>query len=82
MAPAADANNGLTKTGAMFHVNPQDWQRDAQRIGTTKVAGVDVDVLEAGIRLDRAFLDLDRFVRFLAVAGRDPGGRPAGRARS
>ncbi len=69
MAPAADANNGLTKTGAMFHVNPQDWQRDAQRIGTTKVAGVDVDVLEAGIRLDRAFLDLDRFVRFLASLG-------------
>ena len=42
-APAADAKNGLTKTGAMFHVNPQDWQRDAQRIGTTTVAGVDVD---------------------------------------
>jgi hypothetical protein len=69
MAPAADAKNGLTKTGAMFHVNPQDWQKDAQRTGTTKVAGVDVDVLEAGIRLDRAFLDLDRFVRFLASLG-------------
>ena len=28
-ALAAGADNGLTKTGAMFHVNPQNWQRDA-----------------------------------------------------
>jgi len=69
MAPAADADNGLTKTAAMFHVNPQDWQRGAQLTGTSTVAGERVDVLEAGIRADRAFLDLDRFVRFLARLG-------------
>jgi hypothetical protein len=69
MAPAADAKNGLTKTGAMFHVNPQNWQRDAQHTGTTSVAGERVEVLEAGIRTDRAFLDLARFVHFLTQLG-------------
>jgi hypothetical protein len=68
-APAADANNGLTKTAAMFHVNPQDWQRDAQLTGTTTVAGERVQRIDGEIRPERAFLDLARFVRFLTRLG-------------
>ena len=68
-APAADANNGLTKTAAMFHVNPQDWQRDAQLTGATTVAGEPVQRIESEIRPELAFLDLARFVRFLTRLG-------------
>ena len=34
-APAAEASNGITKTAAMFHINPQNWQRDAHVTATT-----------------------------------------------
>ena len=68
-APAAHANNGLTKTAAMFHVNPQDWQRDARFTGTTTVAGESVKRIDGEIRPEPAFLDLARFVRFLTRLG-------------
>lgn len=67
VAPANDAKNGLTKTGAMFYINPQDWQKGAQLVGEESVAGETTQKITAGIRTDRAFLDLDRLLRFLAL---------------
>ena len=67
VAPAKEAKNGLTKTGAMFHINPQDWRKDARLVGEEQVAGEPTQKITAGIRTDRAFRDLDRLVRFLAL---------------
>jgi hypothetical protein len=67
VAPAVAASNGLTKTAAMFYVNPQNWQRDAQLTGTTTLAGESVQHISAGIRTDRAFLDLARFVHLMTL---------------
>jgi hypothetical protein len=66
-APAADANNGMTKTAAMFHINPQNWQRDARVTGTTSIAGESVQEIQAGIRPKVAFADLARFVHFMSL---------------
>jgi len=67
VAPAKDAKNGLTKTGAMFYINPQNWQKGAELVGEEQVAGEPTQKITAEIRADRAFLDLDRLVRFLAL---------------
>ena len=67
VAPAKKAKNGLTKTGAMFYINPQDWQEDAELVGEESIAGEPTQKITAAIRADRAFLDLDRLVRFLAL---------------
>lgn len=66
VAPAAAAHNGLTKTAAMFYVNPQNWQRNAQLVGDTSVAGEPVQRITGEIRPDLAFRDLGRLVHFLA----------------
>ncbi len=66
-APAADADNGITKTAAMFHINPQNWQRDAHVTGTTTVAGESVQEIQAGLRPEVAFRDLARFVHFMSL---------------
>jgi hypothetical protein len=65
--PAAAAHNGLTKTAAMFYINPQDWQRDAQLVGESSIAGERVQHITAEIRPDRFFLDLSRLVRLLTI---------------
>lgn len=65
VAPARDAQNGLTKTAAMFYVNPQNWQRSAELVGETTVAGERVQKITGEIDPDLAFLDLARLVRFL-----------------
>jgi hypothetical protein len=67
VAPAKKAKNGLTKTGAMFYINPQDWQKDAELVGEEPIAGEPTQKITVAIRTDRAFLDLDRLVRFLAL---------------
>ncbi|HVF77064.1 MAG TPA: hypothetical protein VNA28_02105 [Solirubrobacteraceae bacterium] len=67
VAPAAAARNGLTKTGAMFYINPQDWQRDAQLVGETKVAGESTQHITAEIRPDRFFADIARLTRLLTM---------------
>ena len=65
--PAAAAKNGLTKTAAMFYINPQDWQRDAQLVGDASVGGVTVQHVKAEIRPERLFLDASRLVRLLTT---------------
>jgi hypothetical protein len=67
MAPAADANNGLTKTAAMFHIHPENWEVGAQLTGESTVAGERVQELRADISPKRAFRDLARFVHFLSL---------------
>ena len=69
VAPAAGERNGLTKTAAMFHVNPHRWQRHARLTGESTVAGERVQEIEAGIRPERALLDLARLTRFLSRLG-------------
>lgn len=68
-APAADANNGLTKVAAMFHIHPETWQRGARLTGESTVAGENVQELQAEIRPDVAFRDLARLVHFLSLLG-------------
>ncbi len=67
VAPAAAADNGLTKTAAMFYINPQDWQRDARLVGDASVGGVTVQHVKAQIRPERLFLDASRLVRLLTT---------------
>ena len=67
VAPAAVANNGLTKTAAMFFINPQNWQKNARLVGETTVAGERVQKITGDIRTDVAFLDLARLVRFMTL---------------
>lgn len=69
VAPAADASNGLTKTAAMFHVNPQDWQRNAQLVGDDTVAGERVQRITGEVDPALALADLDRLIRFLTRIG-------------
>ncbi|MGH2898535.1 MAG: hypothetical protein ACRDMZ_07660 [Solirubrobacteraceae bacterium] len=65
LAPAA--KNGLTKTAAMFYINPQDWQTNAQLLGDADVAGESTQHIKADIRPGRFFLDMSRLVRFLTM---------------
>jgi len=67
IAPAPAAKNALTKTGAMFYINPQDWQTKAQLIGETEVAGEKVQHIRADIQPGKFFLDLSRLTRFLTL---------------
>jgi hypothetical protein len=63
--PAEAADNGLTKTGAMFFINPHDWQRNAKLVGDTTLAGEHVQHIKADVSPQAFFLDLSRMVRFL-----------------
>lgn len=63
--PAEAADNGLTKTGAMFFINPHDWQRNARLVGETTLAGEPVQHIVADVDAKAFFLDLSRMVRFL-----------------
>lgn len=67
VAPAPAARNGLTKTAAMFSINPQDWQRDAQLVGEQDVAGESTQHITAEIRPDRFFGDIARLTRLLTL---------------
>ena len=64
--PAVAARNGLTKLGAMFYINPQDWQRDARLVGETQIAGETVQHIKADISPQAFFLDVSRMVRALS----------------
>ncbi len=64
--PAVSARNGLTKLGAMFYINPQDWQRNARLVGETTIAGETVQHIKADISPQAFFLDVSRMVRALA----------------
>jgi hypothetical protein len=63
--PAEMADNGLTKTGAMFFINPHEWQRNAQLVGETTLRGERVQHITADVDPKAFFLDLSRMVRFL-----------------
>jgi hypothetical protein len=67
VAPAADADNGLTKTAAMFYINPQNWQKDAHLVGSGTVAGESVQEITAEIRPDRFFADIARLTHLLTL---------------
>jgi hypothetical protein len=64
--PAVAAHNGLTKLGAMFYINPQDWQRNARLVGETTLAGETVQHITADIDPQAFFLDLSRMLRALS----------------
>jgi hypothetical protein len=63
--PAETAENGLTKTGAMFFINPHDWQTNAQLLGETKLNGETVQHIKADVNAKAFFQDLSRIVRLL-----------------
>ncbi|HEX4363026.1 MAG TPA: hypothetical protein VHZ75_00635 [Solirubrobacteraceae bacterium] len=63
--PAEGADNGLTKTGAMFFINPQKWQTNAKLVGETKLAGVTVEHIKTDVNAKAFFQDLSRIVRLL-----------------
>ena len=63
--PAATADNGLTKTGAMFFINPHDWQTNAKLIGETTLKGEKVQHIKADVNAKAFFQDLSRIVRLL-----------------
>jgi hypothetical protein len=65
--PAPAAKNGLTKTAAMFYINPQDWQKNAQLVGDARVAGEDTDHIKADIQPDKFFSDIARLVNVLTA---------------
>ena len=65
--PAPAAKNGLTKTAAMFYINPQDWQKNAQLVGDARVAGEETDHLKADIQPDKFFDDIARLVNVLTA---------------
>jgi hypothetical protein len=67
IAPAPAAKNALTKTGAMFYINPQDWQTKARLIGDADVAGEKTQHIKAELQPDKFFLDLSRLTRFLTL---------------
>ena len=69
VAPAEAADNGLTKTAAMFYINPQDWQRDARVVGDASVGGTTVEHVTAEIRPDRLFRDVGRLTHLLTLLG-------------
>lgn len=67
VAPAREAKNGLTKTGAMFHINPQDWQMNARVIGEEEIAGEPTVKLTADVLLNVALSDLAKLFDFLTL---------------
>lgn len=64
--PAIGAHNGLTKLGAMFYINPQDWQRNARVVGETTIGGATVEHITADISPQAFFLDFSRMVHALS----------------
>jgi hypothetical protein len=67
VAPAREAKNGLTKTGAMFYINPHDWQKNARVVGEESIAGESTQKITADILVDRAVADVARLVDFLTL---------------
>ena len=67
VAPAREAKNGLTKTGAMFYINPQDWQMNARIIGEETVAGEPTVKMTADVLLNVALSDLAKLFDFLTL---------------
>ena len=67
VAPAREAKNGLTKTGAMFHINPQDWQTKARVIGNETIAGEPTVKITADVLVDVALNDLAKLFDFLTL---------------
>ena len=67
VAPAREAKNGLTKTAAMFYINPQDWQMNARVLGEEEVAGEPTVKLTADILVNVALSDLAKLVDFLTL---------------
>jgi hypothetical protein len=67
VAPAREAKNGLTKTGAMFYINPQDWQTNARVIGEETVAGEPTVKLTADVLVNVALSDLAKLFDFLTL---------------
>ncbi len=65
--PAPAAKNGLTKTAAMFYINPQDWQKNARLVGDARVAGEETDHIKADIQPDKFFDDIARLVNVLTA---------------
>jgi hypothetical protein len=65
VAPAREAKNGLTKTGAMFYINPHEWQENARVIGEETIAGEPTVKLTADVLPAKAFADLAHLVDFL-----------------
>lgn len=67
VAPAADRKNGLLKAAAMFHINPQIWQKNAMLVGDSSVAGESTQEITAEIQPDRFFVDVARLVHMLTL---------------
>ncbi len=67
VAPAREAKNGLTKTGAMFYINPHDWQMNARVIGEETIAGEPTVKLTADVLLNVALSDLAKLFDFLTL---------------
>jgi hypothetical protein len=64
--PAVGAHNGLTKLGAMFYINPQDWERNARLVGETTIGGETVQHIKADISPEAFFFDVSRMVHALS----------------
>ncbi|HTN22879.1 MAG TPA: hypothetical protein VL120_02760 [Solirubrobacteraceae bacterium] len=64
--PAVGARNGLTKLGAMFYINPQDWERNARLVGESTIEGETVQHITADISPEAFFLDVSRMVHALS----------------
>ena len=69
IAPAREAKNGLTKTGAMFYINPQDWQMNARIIGEESIAGEPTQKITADVLVNVALSDLSKLLDFLTQIG-------------
>lgn len=65
--PAPAADNGLTKTAAMFYINPQTWQENAELVGETSIAGESTQHIRADISPDRFYADIARLTRLLTM---------------
>ncbi|HWH12379.1 MAG TPA: hypothetical protein VG165_14720 [Solirubrobacteraceae bacterium] len=62
---ASTAHNGLMRAVGAFDIRPDLWVKAPRLVGTTTLAGVDVDHISAGIDTARVFLDASRFTHFL-----------------
>ena len=69
VAPAREAKNGLTKTGAMFYINPQNWQMNARVIGEESIAGEATQKITADVLVNVALADLSKLLDFLTKIG-------------
>lgn len=69
VAPAREAKNGLTKTGAMFYINPQNWQMNARVVGEESIAGEATEKITADVLVNVALSDLSKLLDFLTKIG-------------